>query len=116
MMGMPTLEYCIAGFLNLKYGLIGPDSNDGLGPTLPMVLSFLTAIFFFCSVIFAPVIIGVVYNLFFNRLEDEDFSSKFGSVTDGLDLEKRSSLVACYISPIRRIILFVVSLWMYTVP
>lgn len=29
MMGMPTLEYCLAGYLNLYYGSIGPDCNNG---------------------------------------------------------------------------------------
>lgn len=73
MMGMPTLEYTIAGYLNLKYDVLGPKSNEGLGPTVPMILSYLTAIFFFFSVLLAPVIIGIVYNLCFNHLKDEEF-------------------------------------------
>lgn len=29
MMSMPTIEYCLAGYMNLTYGSIGPDCNDG---------------------------------------------------------------------------------------
>ena len=61
LMGMPTLEYIISGYLNLVYGEIEPNSNRGLGPTPAMIVCYVFAVFFFSCVICAPVIIGIFY-------------------------------------------------------
>ena len=61
-----------------------------------------------------PIFIIVFYNYHFDKLEeDEEFKDKYGTVMEGLDPKKRSSVAYVAMFAVRRILFMCASLFLF---
>ena len=101
-----ALELSFSAFINLKYGVC---SFKILGSWV----NYFYSIFLTATLILMPVVVLLFYCLNFKKLEEKDFEEKFGTVYEGLNASKRSSLFFTVIFLLRRITFSLVSLLLY---
>ena len=100
------MELLFATYFNLKYGVC--DFN-----VFGSWVNYFFAILFISLICIAPFFVIIFYWYHFDRLLDEDFETKYGSVYEGINAEKKSALFYMTYFIIRRAIFAFASILLY---
>ena len=104
-----VLELFFSVYFNLKYGVCNFNIYGSW-------VNYFFAVFFAAIILLSPILVLVFYCKNFHKLKEEEFESKFGSVYEGINVEKRSALVFTSYFLIRRAIFSITSLLLFNYP